>query len=275
MVRRIHILGICLIGGLLPLLGASCRQIGAGPGSVPLAFRYDDFSGKSDTQLEQQIFALLARYDIPCTVAVIPDVCSGAFEDPAGQDLLPLSPAKADILRQGIAAGLIEVAQHGLTHQVQTTDGTRLSEFRDLSYDQQRDRIATGQAMLESAVGAAVRVFVPPWNTYDANTVAALEDLGFACLSGGSTGERPGSATLAFVPESADLDSVMQTVNGKRITNDGVPVVVLFHAYDFQESDPAGKMTLARFEQILRWVKAQSILRFRTVGQIAAERAGS
>lgn len=267
--RRCPGVGIWMGGAamLAAVASLSCQ----GVGTIPIAFRYDDFSSKSDTQLEQQIFALFERYGIPCTVAVIPDVCEGAFEDATSQNFLPLSNDKATMLRDGVAAGTLEVAQHGLTHQAQTTDGTTRSEFRGLSYDQQSQRIASGKAMLEQAVGQTVKVFVPPWDTYDDNTVRALGDLGFACLSADAKGVKPEGAKLVFVAETSDLDTIQLTVNGKRIGYDGVPVVVLFHEYDFQESNPTAKMNLERFEQMLSWVKHQSILRTRTVGQIADE----
>lgn len=267
---------LCLLGVIVLPACVSCLPLGPGRGTVPLAFRYDDFSAKSDTALEQEIFDLFERAGVPLTIGVIPDVCEGPFEQTTPQNLLPLTDAKAAMLRDRIAAGNTEVAQHGYTHQAQTPGAADPSEFRGLSYQDQRDRIAAGKTILEQAIDGTVAVLIPPWDRYDANTVTALEDLGFACLSAGQTGVQPEGATLMFVPATCKLDSVEQEVNKIRLVPDGRPIVVLLHATDFHEDQPqGGPMSLADLKRILVWVKSQPMLRLETVGQIATGQAAA
>ncbi len=264
--------GVLLAILLIGLAGLSCRSFGQ-RGSIPMAFRYDDFSAKSDTQLEKQILALLDRYDIPCTVGVIPDVYPDNFAQTAPQDLVPLPQEKAAMLRDALATGTIEVAQHGYSHQLQNGDPSNPSEFVGLGYDAQHRRIADGKALLEQAIAGPVQTFIPPWNTYDADTVAAVQDLGFAGISAGLAGPEPTGANVAFLPTTCGLAGLERAVNANRVVAYQVPVVALFHAYDFRESNPqGGTIDLAEFERILAWAKGQSVLRIETLGQLAAER---
>jgi peptidoglycan/xylan/chitin deacetylase (PgdA/CDA1 family) len=265
-------MGICLVSILLLAAGTSCLPAGPGPESVPLAFRYDDFSAKSDTALEQAIFDLFERCGVPLTVAVIPAVCEGPFEQTGPQILLPLPEAKSAMLRQRLAGGTIEIAQHGYTHQAQTPGAADPSEFLGLTYQDQSTRIATGKALLEQAFGQTIHMFVPPWDRYDSNTVTALQDLGFTCLSAGPTGPEPADARIRFVPATCYLTDVEHKVNSARLVWDRRPIVVLFHPQDFRESNPTdGKVGLADLERLLVWARSESMLQLATVGQIAAE----
>ena len=48
------------------------------------------------------------------------------------------------------------------------------AEMAGLAYDAQLDRLARGIACLDERFGHKPRTFIPPWNRYDATTLAAL-----------------------------------------------------------------------------------------------------
>lgn len=81
--------------------------------------------------------------------------------------------------------GLFEFSLHGTTHQ-EETDFYGRSEFGGLPYAAQRDRIARGARVLEACTGVRPTTFVPPFNTYDENTIAALDERGIHTVSGGA-----------------------------------------------------------------------------------------
>lgn len=79
---------------------------------------------------------------------------------------------------------LFEYALHGYTHRPETDFGGG-SEFGGLPADEQRRRIADGTATLTACVGERPRTFVPPLNTYDHETAAALAEANYTVVSGG------------------------------------------------------------------------------------------
>jgi peptidoglycan/xylan/chitin deacetylase (PgdA/CDA1 family) len=78
----------------------------------------------------------------------------------------------------------VEFALHGYNHR-RETDFYGASEFGGVPYDVQRERLVRGRAVLKRCIGSAPRTFVPPFNTYDANTSRAATAAGFRTVSGG------------------------------------------------------------------------------------------
>jgi hypothetical protein len=80
--------------------------------------------------------------------------------------------------------GRFEFSLHGFTHPVET-EFYGASEFGGLDPEEQRERVSKGADLLEACVGEAPTTFVPPFNTYDDGTVAALRSAGIRIVSGG------------------------------------------------------------------------------------------
>lgn len=239
---------------------------------ITVAFRYDDYSRFSDTDLEVKLIMAFQRYNIPCTFGVIPYV-SGNPEVPGPdpQKVYPLTLEKASILKDAIKPGTLEVALHGYSHRtirIKAAD-TDYTEFSGLDYDSQLKKISKGKSLLEKMLGIRITTFIPPWNTYDVNTIRVLEELGFKTISADNAGVTKESSQLKFLPFTRDILNLKDAVESARKISDVQPViVVLFHAFDFIEiGREEGKLTYQGFVELLAWIKSQKDIHARIIGE--------
>lgn len=250
-----------------------CTALLAGCGKQPveekqvnIVFRLDDYSASSSTEMELKIIDTFRKNEAAITLGVIPYVCSDVH-DPSPQHVLPLTPEKGKILKQGYEEGILEIALHGYSHQ--TIDSLKMTEFNGLNYQRQVEKIVKGKIFLEGIINAQITIFVPPWNSYDLNTLRVLEEHGFLTLSGGKNGTVAADTMLSFLPASCDLSRIREAVDTASISPENQPViVVLFHEYDFLEVDnERGSITFKEFDDLLSWIKAQDNLRLLSIGQ--------
>jgi peptidoglycan/xylan/chitin deacetylase (PgdA/CDA1 family) len=269
---------LILLGGLLAF-GAVWTARAPRPGKrVLLVFRYDDYSRKDEhTGLEVRLLDAFGSRRIPCTFGVIPYVCTGDVHNPSPQMLLPLSEAKARILRKAATQGLLEVAQHGYSHQTSTSlDSRAYAEFVGLPLREQLRRLKEGRELLSRLSGQQVSAFVPPWNAYDLNTLKALERCRFVSVSAGRRGPASVDSALKFLPATCGPADLRYAVALALASPDPRPtIVVLFHAYDFREVDSVrGTLTLPEFARLLDWVPGQTAVRASTISGVVAEARG-
>jgi peptidoglycan/xylan/chitin deacetylase (PgdA/CDA1 family) len=268
---------------LLVLLGinlnGNCRDKDA-ERPVTVIFRYDDYSANSVTEAELIIIEAFRKHDIPITFGVIPFKVSGDPEDPTPRDLLPLDSAKGEILKSGYQEGILDISMHGYTHQ--SNGSAYLSEFASLDYMEQVKRLSEGKEFLQNLTGACVTTFLPPWNTYDLNTLSALEESGFTTLSANRKGLAIKGPNLHYLPISCALTELKDAVRAARKSSDNQPLVVaLLHDYDFLDINAAtGALTLQEFFNLIDWVTAQDDVRIISISQagkiiadLGAERA--
>ena len=271
------VLGLLLLVSTVPLTG--CIKQPMDTRHVNVVFRFDDYSARSSTDLEQRIIGLFAEHKLPVTFAVIPFVCSGDIHDPSPQKLIPLPPAKAEILKTAYRQGILDVALHGYSHQ--TNGQPPYTEFAYLDYASQTRKLAEGKRVLEEILDAPVTTFVPPWNKYDLHTLRALEDLGFTTLSANRKGPGRSDTGLFFLPATCGLQKLAEAVAAARASAEKQPVVVvLFHEYDFKEINARrGRLTIDEFAALLDWVASQQDIRslsiskaVETIHDLSAER---
>lgn len=112
-------------------------------------------------------------------------------------DLVPFPerwPAQAEVIARGVRDGLLEVADHGLTHCVldgyafrpRLFSGNRRAhrEFWDwIPEDLQRAHLERAQAILEGWLGTEVVTFVPPGNVFGEATLRAARAAGIRVIS--------------------------------------------------------------------------------------------
>jgi peptidoglycan/xylan/chitin deacetylase (PgdA/CDA1 family) len=244
---------------------------------ILIAFRYDDYSAVSPTAVEARIIDMFRGNGLCCTFAVIPFVCAGDFHDNSPQAVVPLPEAKAALLRQAMREGTVEVAQHGWSHQTLQGKALGYTEFAGVGYGVQERLIADGKRHLERLLGTRIDIFVPPWDSYDAGTVQAIDRLGFGILSARARIAAADNHTrLKFLPQTCGLSDLRAAVEAARRLPGIQPgtqpvIVVLFHPFDFIEADgKRGVMSCGELAGLLRWVKAQKDLRALSVGQTAA-----
>src|ERR1041385_6965778 len=100
---------------------------------IQLCFRLDDPSPTSNQELERRIVALFSREAMPLTVAVVPTGGSNGRE-------IALRPEHVSHLIEARDRSLVEIAQHGFSHQERSRTRSGLpSEFCSLRAAEQRD----------------------------------------------------------------------------------------------------------------------------------------
>lgn len=234
---------------------------------INVVFRFDDFCALSTTDIELRIIEAFRKNNAFVTIGVIPFICTGDVNDPSPREVVPLTSTKAKILKDAIRDGIIDVALHGYSHQRIHVEDT--TEFSGLDYQQQKARITKGKKLLEDMIDAPVTVFVPPWNSYDSNTLRALEELDLSTLSADLKGEATLSSGLNFLPTTCGLTQLRHAVEISRNFSDpNLFIVVLFHEYDFKEvNEKYGNVTYQELCDLLEWLTSQQDVRLLSVGQ--------
>lgn len=227
---------------------------------IRLALRFDDPSATSDQALEEGIFAAARAAGIPLTVAVIP------VRNQAGERV-HLTEARADHLIQAHHDGVVEVAQHGYSHEPAQTWKTPPSEFRDVDFDSQITHICAGRTVLEELFGKTITGFVPPWNTFDATTTSALVQRGFRYLSAGGEMDADCASGLSYLPRTCQMTALQATLDAIGPFSPLDPVVIaVMHHYDFVESgNPQAATDLNRFGALLQSLSRNARLRVSTL----------
>ena len=262
------VLFVLLSGSLL----VSCQQTNPAPAQkqITIVFLFNDYSSRSFTDLEMKLINAFQKYNVPCTFGVIPYVHAGDVHDPAPQDVVPLTPMKASILKDAIEANVLEVALHGYSHQtILASPAGGYTEFYGLNYDSQKQKITDGKALLEEMLDTRVNTFIPPWQSYDLNTIQAIEELGFKNISAGMVGVTKDPCQLKFLPVTGTLFDLRDAVGAARKSREVQPIIViLIHENDFQEINrERGKLTFQYFIESLKWVTSQEYIRVATIEQ--------
>lgn len=241
---------------------------------ITFAFRYDDYSATSGDAVDQAVIGAFARHGMACTFGVIPSVTTGNFRDPSPCETLPLTDEKVRLLSRAVAEGAVDVALHGCIHRTVRAEPPH-SEFAGESLAAQAEKIARGKAYLEQRLGVRIDVFVPPWNSYDRDTLTALRQAGIGCIAANRYGAVDRDTGTQFLPITIELPDVRRAVDEARESSDPEPIVgVLMHPYDFKESgDARAQLTGEDLERELAWLAAQDDVRVASIGALMAEGA--
>ena len=234
---------------------------------INVVFRFDDYSAKSSTDIELKIIDAFRKHKASITFGVIPFICAGSSHDTCSQNVVPLTLMKSDILKTAFMDGTVDIALHGYSHQ--TINAKKMTEFSGLDYNSQVEKLAKGKKFLETIINAPVTTFVPPWDSYDLNTLRALEDLGFSTISSDRQGEAIENSTLNFLPTTCALHQLRDAVIKAKSSFDTQPViVVLFHSYDFREvNEKLGNITFQEFSDLLDWLQSRGDVRLLSIRQ--------
>ena len=228
---------------------------------IDIALRFDDPSALSDHALERGILHAMATHDVCATFAVIPF---------AGRQALPTSSVPHLIEAQ--QCGRLEIAQHGFSHEPWHPNADLPSEFAGLDAAMQMEKITAGRAALEQVFGNAIRGFVPPFNTFDRVTAAALSNQDFLYLSAGGEHGVVESGRLAQLPRTCQITELRRALaEARRRPRGELAVVAVMHHYDFRESGHAdAPLTLQQLSELFRWLRQQPDVRLNTLSQLAA-----
>lgn len=234
---------------------------------IRIILRLDDPSLTSDHALERSILNVLGELQIPATFAVVP-----YSQTEAG--LQPLDSGRVPHLVEAHTTGLIEIAQHGYTHERLTASGPgSLSEFWGVPIEEQARRIDAGRERITAVFGIEVKGFIPPFNTYDAATASLLAERGYTYLSGSLSTPPNQAPAFRLIPRTTHISTLCQAyAEARRRPYLSTTIIVIMHHYDFQEvGSESGKLNLRAFRDTLAWLKAQPGVRFTTLGQLTSE----
>ena len=247
--------------------------------AVYVAFRYDDFAGdapgvrerdilrKQVWDAEQAIDRLFQKYDFNYTIAIIPN-----------SNNIPLcaDAEKTDFIKYAIAAGRVEVAQHGFTHTNFAGVNHRGGEFRDRDYQSQYQDIKKGRDILLSALRLKnVDVFVPPWNDWTYDTGRIVEELGFKILSADSYCYYNSIKKTLVIPFTSHLREIESLLVNKSLPDKSV-IVVLYHPYDivkFPNEKESWYFGTERFDKLLHALSTEPNVKVVTLGHLCEENA--
>lgn len=239
--------------------------------TIKVAFRFDDYSTSSNTEIEMRILQAFSDSGVPVTFAVIPFEAAG-YADGKISNPTPLCNEKAQILKRAAESNLLEVALHGYTHgSIRTGDP---AEFIGYGVEHQKARIIEGKSLLENITGFPVVTFVPPWNQYDNDTLSALESAKFMLLSARADAPFHGNSTLAFLPATTGVRHARKAIEAARNEPGDNIVVILLHEYDFSEIDSIrGCINFDEFLQLLTWIKRQVDVDILSLAQVYKQSA--
>ena len=261
-----------------PAVDASARE-GAAK-QISVIFRYDDYSTRSNTEAEQAVIGIFRKHGLPITFGVIPFPSAGRFVDPNPQQLLTLTEEKTRLLVEAMQAGIVEVALHGYSHQsVSGKYDEGLSEFAGADFDTQLSKLKEGKSFLEGIIGRDVDIFIPPYETYDANTLRALEQAGFRCLAAGRYGLETESPGLKLIPSTCLMPWLEATIEAAEQSSEREPlIVVLLHDTDFVEVDARrGWISLPQFDAMMGRLAARddvSVINHSQAMELIGDRGG-
>lgn len=171
-----------------------------------------------------------------------------------------------------LARGHVEIALHGHSHRCRGPAHPRPSEFVGVDAREQATLIAEGARHLRGLFGhEAISGFVPPWNSYDDVTLAAVHKVGLSYLSAEWWHPPTYRGPLSLIPktcQSVDLRSVL--AKAQRHAHLDVCVVAVLHPHDFRETGAAeASMDLGDFDALMHWAAVQSDVQFVTLRDIA------
>lgn len=233
---------------------------------IRVAIRFDDPSPTSHQALEAALISALQRAGARATFAVIP------FTDrPEGQ--LALGAERAVHLVEAQRYGVIEIAQHGCSHRNHATPGQKKTEFRGVAGEEQERLIDAGAAKLRELFGVdSLAGFVPPWNSFDVQTMRALVRSGRTYLSAGVEHATCGADLPLLLPRTCQFSDVQAAViQARRYGTLRPHVVAVLHHHDFVEHGSGeAKLSISSFEQQLEWLVGQRDVSLMTLRQMAA-----
>lgn len=231
---------------------------------IRVAFRLDDPSSHSNHELERAIIARLREYRVPATFAVIP------FSDQDG-NIEKLTADQVPHLVEAHREGLLEIALHGYSHEpIQRLPDNNHTEFVGRSLEKQTELLSEGRTCLEG-IFSRVSGFVPPWNSFDGETLTALSRLNFAYLSGGWDYRPTQIDDFLTLPHTCNLSHLREAIAEARELRQLSPtLIVIMHHYDFQESgSEEAQLDIAQLGELLAWISSQEDIELTTLDGLA------
>jgi peptidoglycan/xylan/chitin deacetylase (PgdA/CDA1 family) len=266
----LHLFKFFILLSLTFFVFSSCKKVADKDKVVNIIFRYDDVSVYTSSRLESKILTLFKEHNISLTFAVIPYRCTGEATNIKNTKVLAYPQNKANLLKKYVDNGTLEVALHGYSHQ--TVSNVEWTEFKNVPYEEQLKNLRKGKKLLEGFFGDNIHSFVPPFNTYDSNTVKALETLNIQAISANPEGIQPKDSKLTFISNTVTIDKIKNEIQ-KSLAKDRKEsfIVVMFHDYNLSPIKLIGvekaEVTLSGLDILLSDLKKQKNIHFMTLSE--------
>lgn len=242
---------------------------------IRVFLRYDDYSARSAFDVDRGLIELLGRLRLSCTFAVVPAITSDYPSPTGGEANVELDDVRVGILREAIKQGTVELALHGCHHRANDHSPPPIpSEFSRLAASQQAEILRKGREILHRLTGREPAILVPPWNTYDSNTLKAMEQVGLNVISAHRYGPAPRKETgIRLAPMTVEIPGLWKAIaEARKLGDESAVVGLVFHPYDFRESgSQSARLSLDEFEELLSKLTAERDVRVSCIGQVVAE----
>jgi peptidoglycan/xylan/chitin deacetylase (PgdA/CDA1 family) len=226
---------------------------------IKIVFRFDDHYLLSNS-FNDSLLLIFKQHKIPFSLGIVTYNIDGTIAN-------KMSTKELNDFKSRIKRNEIEITLHGYSHVDNELNGGSLfikryaSEFAGLDYNKQLKKIYTAKKFLDSLLDIQVHIFVPPWDSYDKNTLKALEALKFDIISSDINGVTNGER-INYIPFTLDEFSQLskQIENHK---NENVTIVILFHPYSFKEcyyeypNNFSKRITFKQLDKLLDWISKQ------------------
>lgn len=252
---------------------------------IYIIFRNDDPGALSNIHKERKVAALFERYKIPQVWAVIPN----NVEDPHVWEKgkfhqLEENPEIISLIQEYAGKGLVEVAQHGYTHQTSEfrpglTDeinGDKFyqgidrkwapydpahsegySEFNGLSVAAQEEKIVKGKEYLEAVLGLEFQSFIFPWNVYNVDCLKLLRKHGFKFIPGEDDEIIvPGICLIGACNWDWQIDEFRKLVSEMETHNKPVLAQFAYHSWEISDE------MMAKFEDMFKALSVKHNIHF-------------
>jgi peptidoglycan/xylan/chitin deacetylase (PgdA/CDA1 family) len=217
---------------------------------IDLLFRNDDLSDKTDLRKESKVLHTLNNYGIKPIYSVIPAL---------NNRVLTKKDAVIDSLRLWNMEGKIYLALHGYSH---IKNKFNAGEFKGKPYSEQYKDIKKGKAILDSLLYSDIKMFCPPWDQGDKNTVLACNKAGLTVYSGylyASSVKNEiffGATNNLFDGPLSSLKNALKYASEKK---DGMILLSLFHSsYDYNEDGNSNLDSILSYIKTIPNVKYSS-----------------
>jgi Uncharacterized protein conserved in bacteria (DUF2334) len=160
-------------GWLEPLLAARREVLGAAAAGPPKFLvrvdefpYYTSFDRPQDLEMSRRFHAVLAGAGVAHLMSVLPQLTHAPLTVDA-EGGRSLGPSEIELLERMRGDG-VTFAQHGTTHRTRFASPRRRSELCGLSAGEAERLLEDGRLRLEYAGLGSPRIFVPPFNRFDA-----------------------------------------------------------------------------------------------------------
>lgn len=259
---------------------------------IYIIVRNDDVCALSNSAKERRILGIFEKYNVPQVISVIPKITEDPHDCRCNKfHALEENPEIVDLIREYHNKGLVEIAQHGYTHQTDTLHPSRqsngdkpefykgidrnwlayspehpegYSEFNGLSEDIARKHISEGRKYLESRFGVHLSTFVFPWDRLNNTNLQILSDRGFenVLCSRHSTYSGP-LLLMDYCLRDYEIMKLPDLVEKLCEQNRPVIVQVTYHSWMFDDKD------MDELDQMLEHVTEVERVTFIKANQIA------